>query len=271
VAVLCPIGLDHVQHLGSTVELVATEKAGIVKEGSIAVVREQPPEALRIIRARAADVGATVLLEDEDFGVTVRAPAIGGQAMSLRTAYGEHEDLFLPLFGENAARNAGAAVAALEAFLGRALDGHAIRRALRGASSPGRVEVATRRPLIVLDGAHNPDAATALVGTLREAFHWDRLLLVMAAFADKDVEEIGRILAPITDAAFVTRTQSPRAAPSERVAEALRQGGVDDVATFDSVSEALAAARGEAAEDDLILVTGSFYTVADARPLLAGA
>jgi dihydrofolate synthase/folylpolyglutamate synthase len=133
------------------------------------------------------------------------------------------------------------------------------------------VEVAARRPLIVLDGAHNPDAASALVAALREAFLWDRLLLVMASFADKDVEELGGILAPVTDAAYATRTASPRAAPAERVAEALRGGGVDDVEVFDTVADALAAARADAAEDDLILVSGSFYTVADARPLISGA
>ena len=269
VAVLCPIGLDHVVELGSTVAEVATEKAGIIKGSKTAIVREQPPEALEVIRARADAVGATLLEEDRDFGVSRRATAIGGQALSIRTSEHEYEDLFLPLYGENAARNAAASVAALEAFLGRDLNEGATRRALAAAASPGRVEVLGRRPLIVMDGAHNPEAAHALVGALRESFAWDRCLIVMACFADKDIEALGSIMAPIADAAYATRTSSPRAAPADRVAVALRAGGVDDIRTFDTVAAALGAARADATEDDLVLVTGSFYTVADARPLLA--
>jgi dihydrofolate synthase/folylpolyglutamate synthase len=271
VAVLCPIGLDHVKELGSTVAEVATEKAGIIKEARTAVVREQPPEALEVIRTRAATVGATLLEEDRDFGVSRRATAIGGQALSIRTSEHEYEDLFLPLYGENAARNAAASVAALEAFLGRNLNEQATRRALATATSPGRVEVLGRRPLIVMDGAHNPEAARALVVALGESFSWSRCLVVMACFADKDVEELGSIVAPMADAGYATRTSSPRAASTDRVAGALRAGGVEDVRRFDTVAAALAAARADAAEDDLVLVTGSFYTVADARPLLAGA
>ena len=102
---------------------------------------------------------------------------------SVRVGHGAYPDLFVPLFGEAAARNAAAAVAAVEALLGRALDQDAVRQGLAAASSPGRLEVVGRHPLIVLDGAHNPDAADALVGALPEAFAWHRLHLVMACFA----------------------------------------------------------------------------------------
>jgi len=271
VAVLCPIGLDHVKELGSTVAEVATEKAGIIKHDSTAIVREQPYDALEVIRARASTMDATLLEEDRDFGVSRRATAVGGQSLSIRTPEHEYEDLFLPLYGENAARNAAASVAALEALFGRGLDERATRRALATATSPGRLEVVERRPLIVLDGAHNPEAARALVAALRESFTWSRCLIVMACFMDKDVEALGSFLGPIADVAFATRTSSPRAAPAERVAEALRAGGVDDARTFDTVASALDAARDEASEDDLVLVTGSFYTVADARPLFVTA
>jgi dihydrofolate synthase/folylpolyglutamate synthase len=271
IAVICPVGIDHVQHLGTTVDRIATEKAGIIKEGRTAVVREQRPEAMEVIEARAREVGATLLEEGRDFELLRRGTALGGQAIAVRTPNAEYEDLFVPLFGENAARNASAAITALEALLGRALNEGATRSALRSASSPGRVEVLARHPLVILDGAHNADAANALVTALRESFRWDRLLLVMASFADKDVEQLAGILAPLADAAYATRMSSPRAAPPERVANALRVAGVDDVRTLDSVRSAVDAARADAAEGDLVLVTGSFYTVADARPLLAGA
>jgi dihydrofolate synthase/folylpolyglutamate synthase len=271
VAVICPVGLDHVQHLGTTVEKVATEKAGIIKEGRIAVVREQRPEAMEVIRTRASEVGATLLEEGRDFELLGRGTALGGQAFAVRTPLAEYDELFVPLFGENAARNAGAAITALEALLDRPLDDELARAALASTASPGRVEVVTRRPLVILDGAHNEDAARALVSALRESFRWERLLLVMASFGDKDVEELGRILGPISDIAYATRMSSPRAATAERVASALYEGGTDDVRTFTTVREALDAACADAGENDLLLVTGSFYTVADARPLLSGA
>src|SRR5207253_7665257 len=135
--------------------------------------------------------------------------------------------------------NAAAAVTAVESLLGRPLDEEATREALAAATSPGRVEVLVRHPLMVLDGAHNPDAARALVATLRESFRWNRLLLVMACFADKDVEQLGAIVGPLADAGYAARTESPRAAPTERVAAALRDAGVEDVATYRTVTEAL--------------------------------
>jgi dihydrofolate synthase/folylpolyglutamate synthase len=125
--------------------------------------------------------------------------------------------------------------------------------------------------LVVLDGAHNPDAAESLVAALQEAFQWDRLHLVLAMFGDKDVVTLARLLAPIADRAYVTLNSSPRSAQPERLVTALRASGVEEAATFPSVAEAVGSARKSAGPKDLILVTGSFYTVGDARPLLVGA
>jgi dihydrofolate synthase/folylpolyglutamate synthase len=233
------------------------------------VVREQRAEAMAVIERRAQDVGATLLREHRDFGLAGRTQAVGGQAIRIRGRHGSYDDLFLPLFGEGPARSAAASVAAVEALLGRALDEQAVRAALASASSPGRVEVLGRHPLVIVDGAHNLDAAEALVRTLGEAFTWDRLHLVIATFEDKDVEGIARLLAPVTDAAYVARNSSRRSAAPARVAEALRGSGVAAVEMFQDVPAAVAAARAAAREDDAILVTGSFYTVADARGLLA--
>ncbi|MGZ8626265.1 MAG: bifunctional folylpolyglutamate synthase/dihydrofolate synthase [Actinomycetota bacterium] len=263
VAVLCPIGLDHPE-LGSTVAEVAGEKAGIVKAGRVAVVREQHPDALGVIESRALEVGARVLLEHRDWGLEIRTAAVGGQALTIRGILATYEDILLPLFGEFAARNAAAAVVAVESFLDRALDGRTMREALLGATSPGRLEVVSRRPLVVLDGAHNPAAAEALAAALAESFTWDRLHLVIAAFSNKDIDGVVERLAPLADAGYAATTASARARPSEDVARVLGSHGVA-TQTFPSVAEALEAARGAAGTGDLILVTGSLYTVADAR------
>jgi dihydrofolate synthase/folylpolyglutamate synthase len=263
VAVLCPVGLDHPE-LGSTVREVAGEKAGIIKRGKVAVVREQPPDALEVIRARCEEQLATMLLEGREWALAERAPAVGGQAIAIRGLHAAYDDVLLPLFGEHAARSAAAAVAALEAFLERALDPDLVRASLGEATSPGRLEVAGRRPLVVLDGAHNPAAAEALAAALPEAFAGERLHLVIAVFSNKDLAGIVEPLAPLADAGYAATTDSVRARPSAEVAAALEARGVATQA-FASVESALAAALSAAAPDDLILVTGSLYTVARAR------
>jgi len=266
VAVICPIALDHPE-LGSTVEQIATEKAGIVKPGKVVVSREQPEEAFRVIRDRCEGFEARLLYEGRDFALEERRPAVGGQVISVRGLNATYDDLMLPLFGEHVARNAAAAIVALEAFLDRALSPKVTRAVLAKATSPGRLEVAARRPVILLDGAHNPSGAQALATALREAFAWSRLHVVMAVSANKDVASIVAALAPLTDRAYAARNESARSGGAERVAEAFGEAGVP-VVSFGSVAEALDAARADADEEDLILVTGSLYTVADARVAL---
>src|SRR5262245_24621614 len=268
VAVICPVGLDHPE-LGSTVAEVAGEKAGIIKEGKVAVVREQEPDALGVIERRCEEQIATLLLEDREWGLEQRTAAVGGQALVVRGLHGEYEDLLLPIYGEHAARNAAAAIAAVEAMLERELDADAVRAALGSAASPGRLAVVGRRPLVVLDGAHNPAAAEALAAALPETFAANQLHLVMAVFADKDLDGIVRAVAPLADAGYATAVDSVRARPAEAIAAGLIAAGVP-TETFGTVEQALEAARDAAAEDDVILVTGSLYTVADARRALVG-
>lgn len=266
VAVLCPIALDHPE-LGSTVVEVAGEKAGIVKAGKVAVVREQPPEALRVIEDRTRDVGARMLLEGRDWALEARTPAVGGQTATIRGLNARYEDFLLPLFGAFAAHSAAAAVVATEALLDRPLEEDATREALAEATSAGRLEVVGRQPLIVLDGAHNPAAAEALAAALPEAFPWERLHLVLAVFTNKDLGGIADRLAPLADVGYAATGASRRSRPADQIAGALSSRGVA-TRTFGSIVEALSAAREAAGEGDLILVTGSLYTVADARRAL---
>jgi dihydrofolate synthase/folylpolyglutamate synthase len=145
-----------------------------------------------------------------------------------------------------------------------------VRRAFAGATAPGRLEVVGRHPLIVLDGAHNPAAAEALAAALPEAFVWDRLRAVVGVFSNKDLEGIAGHVAPLADEVYACATASVRARPPREVADAFSRRGVAAQA-FADVRVALDAARADASEGDLILVTGSLYTVADARrALVAG-
>jgi dihydrofolate synthase/folylpolyglutamate synthase len=268
VAVIGQVGLDHPE-LGSTVQEVATEKAGIVKSGKTVVVREQPDEALKVIEARATDVDATVLLEGREWEVTARLPAVGGQQFRVRGVHATYDELFLPMFGEHVVRNVAAAIVAVESVLGYRLDPDAIRSAIGALRIPGRLEVLARSPLIVVDGAHNPAGAEALARALVEAFTWTRLHVVLAVSSNKDVDGVVAALAPMADVWYPAQNESVRSVPAEHVAERIAAAG-GRVADLGTVEESLAAARDAAAEEDLILVTGSFYTVADARRALGG-
>jgi len=270
VAVLCPIAMDHVAELGPTLADIAREKAGIVKQGKVAVVREQEPEALAVIRDRCEHAIASMLLEGREWALESRVPAVGGQALTVHGLGASYEDLVLPIHGEHAAHSAAAALVAFEALVERPLGEEAVRRAFASATVPGRLEVVGRHPLIVLDGAHNPAAAEALAAALPETFTWDRLRLVVGVFSNKDLEGIAEGLAPLADEAYACATGSVRARSPAEVAEAFSRRGIPTRA-FADVREALEAVRSDAGETDLILVTGSLYTVADARrALVAG-
>ena len=264
VAVICRVGLDHPE-LGSTVEEVATEKAGIIKPDSVALIAEQPKEALAVIEARAGEVGASVRMEGPDFAVDDRRVAVGGQVLAVRGLHATYADLFLPLHGRHQGHNAAIAIAACEALLQRPLTGAQVRTALAEASSPGRLEVVGRRPLIVLDGAHNPNGATALAAALGEEFVWQRLHMVIGVLETKDIDGIVEALAPRVDAAYACANAHPNSLQPERIAAACEKNGLP-VLSFDSVGLALDAAESAATHDDIILVTGSLYTVANARP-----
>ena len=267
VGVICPIALDHPE-LGATVGEVASEKAGIIKEGKVAIVREQLAAADVVLKERAAAVGAELKRELVDFEVDRRLTAVGGQSLVVRGLFATYDDLFVPLFGEHAARNVAAAISALEALLGQSLNLDAVREALAGLTSPGRLEVVRRNPLVILDGAHNPAGAEALAVAMREFFTWDRLHVVLAVSANKDLDGIVRPLAPLADVAYAARNMSERTGDAEVIADRFGAEGTP-VELFDSVAEASAAALAAAGPGDCVLVTGSLYTVADARRSLA--
>jgi dihydrofolate synthase / folylpolyglutamate synthase len=265
VAVVCSIDLDHPE-LGSTVEEVAREKAAIIKDRATAVIQDTGADALPVIEDRAREVEATLILRGRDYTLLERTPAVGGQRITVAGLNATYEGFLLPLHGAHQAENAATATAAAEAFLGRALDEDALRQALDGATSPGRLEVVSRHPLVVLDGAHNPEAAGALAAALPEAFTWQDLHLVVGVLESKDIGGILGPVAPLATRAYPCANQNPKSVSADRMAAACRAAGMTDVREHPTVAEALDAAEAAAGPEDLLLVTGSLYTVADARP-----
>src|SRR5262249_28615451 len=142
VAVVTPVALDHTAYLGDTVEAIATEKAGIIKPGAVAVLAQQPDAAARALARRGPRGGAAGGSEGPDFGVTSRDLAVGGQQLDISGLSGNYPDLLLPLFGAYQAQNAACALAAVEAFAGTGpLDGDLVRQAFAAMTAPGRLEV----------------------------------------------------------------------------------------------------------------------------------
>ncbi|MGW0434255.1 bifunctional folylpolyglutamate synthase/dihydrofolate synthase [Micromonospora sp. NPDC003197] len=280
VCVLTPIGLDHTEWLGDTVEDIALAKAGIIHPGATVVLAAQEEEAARPILERCVEVGATVAREGSEFGVLRRAVAVGGQVLTLQGLGGVYEDVFIPLHGAHQAQNAAVALAAVEAFLGaganRQIVVDTVREGFAAASSPGRLERVRSAPTILLDGAHNPHGMAATVTALQEEFAFSRLVAVVGVLADKDAESLLELLEPVVDAIVVTRNTSPRAMPAEELARLAGEVfGPDRVEVAPELPDAIEVAVG-LAETDVqgelsgvgVLVTGSVVTVADARRLL---
>ena len=285
VAVVTPISLDHTRLLGSTVEEIAAEKAGIIKPGAVAVLAQQPLGAAEVLLRYAVEVGATVAREGVEFGVLSREQAVGGQRLTFRGLRGTYDDLYLPLFGLHQAGNAACALAAVEAFAGvtddvAALDADLVREAFTKVSSPGRLEVIRRSPTIIIDAAHNPAGMAATVAAIEEAFSFARLTGVFAASGDKDVPGILAELEPLLTDIVVTRNSSDRSvdpeAAAELAAEIFGEDRVQQAERLDDAIEIAVALADEAVAETGpgtggVLVTGSVITAGDARRLLGPA
>ncbi len=183
--VITPIGLDHTEWLGDTIEDIATAKAGIIHPGATLICASQPADAMRPILERCAEVGATIAREGGEFGLRSRDLAVGGQLLSLQGLSGVYDDVFVPLHGAHQAQNAAVALATVEAFLGagantRQLDPETIQEGFADATSPGRLERVRTAPTILLDAAHNPHGMTATVAALQDEFAFGRLIAVLA-------------------------------------------------------------------------------------------
>lgn len=274
VAVITPVAHDHERWLGHTLVEIAGEKSGIVKDGATLVLSRQEEDAEGVILEAAAERGARVVREGVDIDVVDRQIAVGGQLLTLRGTGGTYTDVFLPLHGEHQAHNALAALAAVEALMagGGALDGSVVEAAFADVDSPGRLELVRSSPTVLVDGAHNPAGAEALVAAVEEAFHFQRIVGVVGVMADKDPENILAVLEPALAEVVITRASNPRAMEVDDLAEvAIDVFGEDRVHVRERLDDAVTLAA-DLAEQEVdrgaaVLVTGSIFLVAEARVL----
>jgi dihydrofolate synthase / folylpolyglutamate synthase len=267
VSVVTNVELDHVEILGPTRAHIAREKAGIIKPGATVVVGETDPEIVGVFEEEAERANAAALWRrDLEFACERSRIAYGGRVIDLRTPQARYSEIFIPLFGAHQGLNASVALAAAEAFFGAPLEEDVVAEAFAEVTVPGRLEVVSRQPLVVLDGAHNPAGATVLGNALREDFAGAKnVVVVMGCLRGRDPIELLNAIGPARITHVVaTEPASPRAQAAKIVADAATALGYE-VTTFEDVGEAIRAAQDLAGDDDLVVVTGSLYVVGAAR------
>ncbi|MCI0347194.1 MAG: bifunctional folylpolyglutamate synthase/dihydrofolate synthase [Chloroflexi bacterium] len=264
VAVVTNVGSDHTDYRGDWRHAIAQEKAGIVKPGSVLVLGETDPDLIPVFLDERP---MAVLLREEDFAVDRNDVAVGGRVLDVRTPAGVFEQLYVPLHGRHQGDNASLALTAAEAFFGRALTGEVAADALASVTVPGRFEIVSRNPLLVLDGAHNADGAAAAAMTLAEDFEVDgSTILVLGALSPRRPGDLLEALdASSAGLVIATDAPSPRAVPADEIAAAAEALGAPAVIAVPSVEAAVDLALAEAGPGDAVLVTGSLYVVGAAR------
>lgn len=259
VAAITPIGMDHAEFLGDTIEKVASEKAGIIKKGVPVVSAAQSPDAARVIAEAASAAGAQLYIEGDQFHALNIRPDSTGVTFDYASDTLSAKGVRVPLFGSYQARNAALAIKCAELMGAASAITPDAFEALRW---PGRLQRAADSPPTYIDGAHNPPAARALASELSRAEGFEGLALVMGVMKDKDVSGIVRPLLPLASEVFFCAPAYGRAAkPAELAAIARAAGCAATIHAMDSVADAIAAAR---ATGRTVLVAGSFYTAGEA-------
>ncbi|MDI6892191.1 MAG: folylpolyglutamate synthase/dihydrofolate synthase family protein [Actinomycetota bacterium] len=271
VSVITNVELDHTDRLGATVEEITREKVGIVKEGSLVIAGKLHPRPLQIVQEWCERKGAVLNIVDRDFcllscrsRVCRQAGVNGFQKLSIKGLYGRYEDLKLPLIGHHQGVNLTLAVAAVEGFLKGTLSLDGLRRGLERVRCPGRLEIIVKFPTVVLDGAHNPSGAAELARALKSEFSCNNLILVLAILGDKDIDGILKELVPLASLVILSENQSYRSASVNVLMEKLAKFSSNFICEPD-LFKAIEVAIERAGEGDLICITGSLYTVGEAR------
>lgn len=263
-AVLTAMGMDHAAILGPTQTDIAAAKAGIIKPGGSVVSFGGCPEADAVFRRICRERGASLTKADFSRLSHVR-PSLTGTMFD----FAPWKDLSIPLAGNYQVKNAALALTAAEILQtkGWNISDDALRQGLAAVRWPGRFELLRQRPAVVMDGAHNAHGMRAAVESLQMLFPGKKWVFLLGILADKDVEKMLDLLAPLAGAAVVLQPDSPRALPSKRLCELLEERGVPSWPAA-SAKEAVAVALAAAGESGMVCALGSLYLCGELRPLL---
>lgn len=262
VCVITPIMLDHVSVLGDTIELIAGEKAGIIKPGVPVVASPQSATAIDVFAKVASERGARLVKVSDAAEIEPRASGLEGQTFELRTRTGMYE-LHTSLLGDYQRENAATAVTAVE-MLHRPISREAIVEGLADVRWPARMQLMSEYGVRVLaDGAHNPESVAHLREAVAQYFAFERLILVFGATRSHSAEGMLAELAGLSPVVAVAKSRHPKSATAEAVAEAARASGLEPRLVSEDVGMATRWAVDEAGPGDLILATGSLAVAAE--------
>jgi dihydrofolate synthase/folylpolyglutamate synthase len=267
VSVFGPIDVDHAEILGDDPAAIAGEKAGILKPHQVAITVPQPEPVLAVLQAACEAQGVPLAVVGRDLTVGVQHHGWEGLQLSITGLRGLYQSVELALAGRHQATNAAAAVGALEALSGIGVPASLVEQGLARVEWPGRMEAVSDVPLVVMDGAHNAQALTALAQTLSELCAGRRITLLVGMSADKSPEELGRHLGPLIVSATCTRSRHPRAMDPIQLAQRLGPW-CPDVHVMSDPVDAYTYLLNVVAPEDVIVVAGSFFLVGELRSAL---
>lgn len=267
-SVITSISYDHMAQLGSSLAEIAVNKAGIIKTGCPVIANVPQRDAAKIIARKAYAMGSR-LYDISGIRAAVSDETPFSQKVSMELYEKSYSDVEISMVGRHQAENLKTALATLEILRKSGavkLDREALYEGLKRARQPGRFEVISENPLVIIDGAHNEAGAQALQETMAQYFAGKKILLVAGILADKEIDSIVKFLTKITDHIIVTEPDNPRKLAAEKLAEHVADFGVAAEAVSD-VEAAVHRAKELADGYDVILFAGSLYLIGDVRRL----
>jgi len=265
ISVITGIDIDHIEFLGPTIQGIATEKVAIVKQDGTLVTGPLPDEAMPAIESRVVETSATWIRAGHDYDVTEATVGVGGWQCAVEGIYQGYDDIFLPMHGRHQVDHLATSIAACEMFTGQALDRSSLDLAVASMTSPGRLEVVARRPVVLIDGAHNRQGFEGLALALDEEFPALEWQLVLGVRGERSVADLVEPLRGAIAAVFATAAKDPASIDRSAVAvEASRALGVN-ATPVDGVGEAVDLAMAAAGADGGVVVAGSLYVTGEAR------
>jgi len=271
VSVITGVDFDHTAYLGTTLEEIAANKAGIIKPGVPVIAGIMEDEALRVIKNQARLLGAQLYQSSQIMLTHAVSPNLDAQFLNIEGKGLKMEEVEFSLCGDYQLRNLAVALTVLRVMAGTGygVDEKSIRNSLSELKMPGRLEVINRMPLVIADAAHNPQGALALADSLDSLLPGRKKVLVFGLVDDKDRESILRFLGRNTKAAVVTRPHGPRGTSWHEVKE-LWQDIYPDIEVIDIKNITTAVNKGlELLQaDEYLVITGSFYVLDEARRFL---